>query len=115
MYVYPLSIMLVPTNYFLMENPPLTSSITSGGNKFSNMGNPPYRVPSLGGNVYPHMGNLYHIIFSSQLVPSVMMPLHPFMNKLEGGYYPTRKGHGVYQNPPWIGVSQSQSFLGAWS
>jgi len=88
-FVYPSSTMHVPTNYFLMENPPLTYGITSEGNQFSNMGNPPYVVPSSGGNVYPHMGNLYDICFSSQASPSMMMPLQPFMNQFGGGYYPT--------------------------
>jgi hypothetical protein len=114
-FVYPSSTMYVPTNVFLMPNPTLTSGMTSGGNQFSNMGNPPHGVHSSGGNVYPHMGNSYHIIYSSQAVPSVMMPLQPFMDQLGGGYYPIGQGHGVYQNLPRPRVSQSQNFLGAWS
>jgi hypothetical protein len=61
------------------------------------------------------MNNLYNIAFSSQAVPSVMIPLKPLMNQLGGGYYPTRQGHGVFKNPPWPAVSQSQYFPGAWS
>jgi hypothetical protein len=107
--VYPFSIMLVHTNDF-----PLTYGMTSRGNQIYNMGNPPHRVPSSRGNVYPHMGNLYHITFSSQAFPSRKIPLQPFMNQLGGGYYPIEKGHGVYQNPPYPTVSQIQYFLGTW-
>jgi hypothetical protein len=113
--VYPLSTMHVPTNSFIMENLPPTSGIISGGNQFYNIGNPLHKVSSSRGNAYPHMGNPYHITFSSQAAPSVMMPLQPFMNLIGGGYYPTRQGHSVYQNPPWPTVSKNQSFLGAWS
>jgi hypothetical protein len=95
MFVYPLSTMPIPTNYFIMENPPPTCRITSRWNQFYNIGNLSYGVPSSWGNIYPHMGNLYHIPFSSQVVPSVMIPLQPFMNQLGGGYFPTKKGHGV--------------------
>jgi hypothetical protein len=89
--IYPSSTMLVPTNDFIMENYPPTSGISSGGNTFSNMGNPQYKAPFPRGNVYPHMGNMYHITFSSQVIPSRMMPLQPFMNHLGGrGNYPIR-------------------------
>jgi hypothetical protein len=37
------------------------------------------------------------------------------MNQFGGGYYPTRQGHGVYQNPGWSTIPQHQSFLGAWA
>jgi hypothetical protein len=94
--IYPPSTMLVPKKNFIMENHPPTYNIKSGGKQFYNIGKPPYRVSSFGGNVYPHMGNLYHIAFSSQASPSIMIPLQTFMNQVGGGYYPTRNGHGVY-------------------
>jgi hypothetical protein len=37
------------------------------------------------------------------------------MNQFGGGYYPTGKGHGVYQNHGWSTIPQHQSFLGAWA
>jgi hypothetical protein len=102
-------------NSFIMENPPPTYCITSGGNQFYNIGNPLHEALSSGGNIYPHMGNPYHITFSSKASPSMMMPLQNFMNQLGGGYYPTGQGHGVYQNPDCPAVSPNQSFLGSWS
>jgi hypothetical protein len=88
-----------------MENPPLSSGVSSGGSQFYGMGNPQHRVPSSGGNIY----NPYHVTSMG------MVPLQPFMNQLGGGYYPTRQGHGIYQNPGWSAISQTQSFPGAWA
>jgi hypothetical protein len=44
-----------------------------------------------------------------------MVPLQPFMNQLGGGYYPTGQGHGIYQNPGFSAISQTQYFPGAWA
>jgi hypothetical protein len=96
-----------------MGNLPLTSSVSLGGIQFYGMGNPQHKVPSFGGNIHPHMSNPYHVAFSSQATSSGMVPLQPFMNQLGGGYYPTEKFHGVYQNPVWIEISQNQYFLRA--
>jgi hypothetical protein len=83
--IYISSVMLVPTNAFLMMNLSLTSGVSFGGIQFYCMGNPLQRVPSYGGNIYPHMSNPYHVAFSSQAASSVMMPLQHFMNQLGGG------------------------------
>jgi hypothetical protein len=73
--------MSVPTNTFPMADLYLPSGISSRGNYFYSMGNPPYEVPSSGGNIYPHMSNPCHAAFSSQEDSLVSMPLQPFMNK----------------------------------
>jgi hypothetical protein len=64
--IHPSSSMLVPTNYFLMENLPLTSGVSSRGVIFIVWETPYMEVPSSGGNIYPHMSNPYHVTFSSQ-------------------------------------------------
>jgi hypothetical protein len=104
----------IPTNDFIMEKIPLTSGVSSGGSQYYSMGNPPHEVPFFWGNIYPHMSNPYYVAFSLQVASSTMIPLQPFMNQLGGGYYPTRQGHGVYQNPSCPMISQNQSFPGAW-
>jgi hypothetical protein len=78
--IYPSSSMLVPTNAFLMENLPMSFGVPSRGSQFYSMGNPLHRVPSSGGNIYPHLSNPCHISFSLQEDSSVMIPLQPFMN-----------------------------------
>jgi hypothetical protein len=113
--IYPSFAMLVPTNSFSMENLPLTFGVSSRGSQFYNMGNPFHRVPSSGGNIYPHLSNPCHVAFSSQAASSVMMPLQPFINQFGGGYYHVGKGHGVYHNPFWPAISQKQSFPRPWS
>jgi hypothetical protein len=113
--IYPSSSMLVPTNNFIMVNLPMSSSVSYGGIQSYSMGNSLHRVPLSGGNIYPHTSNPCHVTFSSQVTSLVMMPLQTFMNQLGGGYYPTRKGHGVYQNPSWHMISQNQYFPGPWS
>jgi hypothetical protein len=45
---YPSSAMSVPTNTFPMADLRLPSGVSSGGNYFYNMGNPPHKVPSSG-------------------------------------------------------------------
>jgi hypothetical protein len=112
---YPSSAMSVPTNTFPMADLHLPSGVSSGGNYFYSMGNPPHEVPSSGGNIYPHMSNPCHVAFSSQAASSVSMPLQPFMNQYGGGYYPVGQGQGVNQDPSWPAISQNQSFLGPWS
>ena len=97
--------MHVPMNIFLMEKLPLTFGVSSEGSQFYSMGNPLHGVPLSRGNIYPHMSNPYIVAFSSQAASS--MPLQPFMNQLGGGYYPTEKGHGVYQNPSWPAIPQN--------
>jgi hypothetical protein len=96
---------LLPLCWFLRTfshgEPPSNLWCFIWGSQFYSMGNPLHGVPSSGGNIYPHMSNPCHVTFSSQAASSVMMPLQPFMNQLGGGYYPTGKGHGVYQNPAW--------------
>jgi hypothetical protein len=62
---YPSSAMSVPTNTFPMEDLHLPSSVSSRGNYFYSMGNPPHEVPSSGGNIYPYMSNPCHVTFSS--------------------------------------------------
>jgi hypothetical protein len=94
--IYPSSTVHVPTNTFLMENLPLSSSVSYGGSYLYSMGNPLNGVPLSGGNKYPHMSNPYHVSFSLQVTSLVMMPLQPFMNKFGGGCYPAGQGHGVY-------------------
>jgi hypothetical protein len=89
---YPSSAMSVPMKTFSMVDLCLPSGVSSGGNYFYSMGNPPHEVPSSGGNIYPHMSNPCHVSFSSQAASSVSMPLQPFMNQYGGGYYPTRQG-----------------------
>jgi hypothetical protein len=92
--LYPSSTMHIPLNDFLIENPPPTSGMTLGGNVYPHMGNPSYRVPSSGGNVYPHMGNPYHTRFSSHAARSMMIPLQLFCESV---------GRGIlsYQEGPW--------------
>jgi hypothetical protein len=80
--------MLILMNTFIMENPPLSSSVPSRGSQFHSMGNPQHKVPLAGGNVY----NPHHATSAG------MVPIQPFMNQFGGGYYPTRQGHGIYQN-----------------
>jgi hypothetical protein len=112
MSTYPSPAMSVPTNTFPMENVHLSSSVPYGGIHPYSMGNPPHEVPFFGGNTYPHMSNPCHVSFSSQ---AASMPLQPIMNRYGGGYYPTKQGHGIYQNPSWPAISQNQSFLAPWS
>jgi hypothetical protein len=112
---YPSSAMSVPTNTFPMVDPRLPSGVSSGGIDFYSMGNPPHEVPSSGGNIYPHMSNPCYVAFSSQEASSVSMPLQTFMYQYGGGYYPTRQGQGVNQDPSWPAIPQNQYFLGPWS
>jgi hypothetical protein len=79
-----------------MVNPPLSFVVSFGGSQFHIMGNPQHGVPLDGGNVY----NPHHVAFAG------MVPIQTFMNQFGGGYYPTGKGHGIYQNPGWYAISQ---------
>jgi len=85
----PSSSTLIPMKSFITVNPPLSSSVSSGRCHFYSMGNPQHKVPSSRGNVY----NPYHVTYMG------MVSLQPFMNQFGGEYYPTRQGHGIYQNP----------------
>jgi hypothetical protein len=76
--IIPSSTMSIPTNYFIMVNPPLSYGVLSGGSQFYSMGNPQHGVPSSRGNIYTHMSNPYDVAFSSQVTS--MMPLQHFMN-----------------------------------
>jgi hypothetical protein len=78
--IHPCSSMPIPTNDFIMENLPLTSSVSFGGSQFYSMGNHPHRYPSFGGNICPNMSNPYHVTFSSQEDSSIMIPLQNFTN-----------------------------------
>jgi hypothetical protein len=69
MSTYPFPTMFFLSNYFLMENPPPIYVLTLGGNVYPHMGNPLHGFPSSRGNVYPHMGNPYHTSFSLHAVP----------------------------------------------
>jgi hypothetical protein len=69
-FIIPSSSALIPTNNFIMKNPPLSFGVPSGGIQFHSMGNPQHEVPSSGGNVY----NPYHATYVG------MVPLQPFMN-----------------------------------
>jgi hypothetical protein len=89
---YPSSAMSVPTNTFPMADLRLPSGVSSGGNYFYSMGNPPHEVPSSGSNIYPHMSNPCHVAFSLQADSSMLIPLQPFMYQYGGGYYPVRQG-----------------------
>jgi hypothetical protein len=84
---YPSFAMSVPKNTFPMDDPYLSSGASSEGSYFCSMGNPLHKVPSSGGNIYPHMSNPCHDAFSLQVNSSVSMPLQPFMNQYGGGYY----------------------------
>jgi hypothetical protein len=111
--IIPSSTTSIPMNYFIMANLSLTSGVSSGESQFYGMGNPKHRVPSIGGNIYPHMNNPYHVSFSLQVYFLRIAPLKPFMSHLGGGYYLTKHGHGVYQNLGCPMISQTQYFLGA--
>jgi hypothetical protein len=87
---YPSSALSVPTNTFPMEDLHLPSGVSSRGDYFYSMVNPPHEVPSPGGNIYPHVSNPCHVAFSSQAASSVSMTLQPFMNQYGGGYCPVR-------------------------
>jgi hypothetical protein len=103
--VIPSSSTLIPTNAFIMVTPPLCSGVPSGWIQFYSLGNPHHGFPLSGGNVY----NPYHVASMG------MVTLQSFMSQLGGGYYPTRHGHGIYQNPGWSAIPQPQSFPGAWT
>jgi hypothetical protein len=77
LYIYPSSTILVPTNAFLMADLYLSSGVSFGGSKFYSMGNPLHKVPSFGGNIYPHLSNPWYVTFSSKAASSVMMPYNP--------------------------------------
>jgi hypothetical protein len=111
---YPSSAMSVPTSIFPMENLHLSSGVSSRGSYFYSMGNPLHKVPSSGGNMYPHSNNPYHAFVSSQKSTSMSMPLQPFMNHYGGGYYPFGRGQSVNQDPSWPAISQNQYFPGPW-
>ena len=107
--------MSVPKNTFPMVDLHLSSRISSGESYFCSIGNPLHKVPSSGGNIYPHMSNPCHVAFSSQAASSMSMPLQPFMNHYGGGYDRVEQGQGVNQNPSWPAIPQNQSFRGFWS
>jgi hypothetical protein len=119
----PSSSMPIPTNTFVMTNPPLSSGVPPGGSQFHAMGNPnlellhsrgsqfhamdnPHpRAPPIGGSVY----NPHYVASAS------MVPIQPFMNQFGGGYYPIGQGHDIYPNLGWLAIPQHQSFTGAWA
>jgi hypothetical protein len=88
--IYPSSNVPVPTNSFTMADPHLSSGISYRGSQIYSTGYPLHGFPSSGGNLYPHLSNPCHDVFSSKTSSSVMMPLQHFMNQFGGGYYPTR-------------------------
>jgi hypothetical protein len=88
---YPSFAMSVPMNTFPMADLRLPSGVSSRGNYFYSMGNPPHEVPSSRGNTYPHMSNPCHVAFSSQVDS---MPLQPIMSQYGGGYYLVKKRQG---------------------
>jgi hypothetical protein len=45
----------------------------------------------------------------------MMMHVQTSMDQLGGGYYLSRQGHGVNQDPSWPAMFQNQSFPGPWS
>jgi hypothetical protein len=98
--IYPAFAMLFPRNMFTMEDLHLSSHISYRGSQFYIMRYALHKIPSFGSNLYPHLSNPCHDIFSSQTYSLVMMPLQPSMNQFGGGHYPTWKGQGVYKNPP---------------
>jgi hypothetical protein len=113
--IYPSFTMPVPTNVFPMVDLHLSSGVLSEGSQFYSMGNPLHKIPSSGGNIYPHLSNPCHVILSLQAYSSMAMPLQPFMNRFGGGYYHVGKGHGIYQNPSYPAISQNRSLSEPWS
>jgi hypothetical protein len=107
--------MSVPMNTFPMVDLHLSSGVSSGGRYFYSMGNPPHKVPSPGGNIYPHMRNPCHVTFPSQEASSVLMPLQPFIDQYGGGYYPAGQGQGVNQDSSWPAIPQNQFFHAPWT
>jgi hypothetical protein len=63
--IHPSLVVPIPRNNFVMENLPLSSSVSFRGSQFYRMGNPLHEVPSSRGKIYPHMSNPYHTAFSS--------------------------------------------------
>jgi hypothetical protein len=101
----PSSSMSILTNTFFIKNPSLSSEVPPGGSQFHAMGNPQPEAPPVGENIYnPHYAT-----------PTGMVPIQTLMNKFGGGYYPTKHGPGIYQNPAWPAIPQHQSFRGAWA
>ena len=102
----PLSTTSIPSNEFLMTNPP---HITSGTSKrYDPFG---YIVPLsfgvlmcrcymhpqvLGGHPVYQMNNYGYMVPHSQGMPHIQIPMHPYMSHMGGGYYPTCQGHGLY-------------------
>jgi hypothetical protein len=73
--INPSSSMMIPMNYFMMLNPPLSSGVLSRGSHLYGMGNPQHGVPLSRVNLY----NNYHVSSMG------MVPLKLFMNHLGGG------------------------------
>jgi hypothetical protein len=110
--MYPPSTMSVPLNTFSMVSPHVSPGVSYGENQFYGSGYPLHGSPSQGGNIYPHSNNPYHTSIFSQT--SVMIPIQTSLNQLNGGYYLSRQGQGVNQDPSWPAMFQSQSFPRPW-
>jgi hypothetical protein len=99
-YVYPSSSIIVPMNTFSMAGPHISSGLSYEGNHFYGSGYPLYKTPSHGGNIYPHLNNPYHTFVSSHKYYSMMMPVQtPILDQLGRGYYLSKQGQGVNQDP----------------
>jgi hypothetical protein len=100
----PTSSTFIPTNNFIMTNPPLSSGFPPRGGQFHTLGNPQPGATLARGNIYdPHYK-----------IPTGMVPNQPLMNFFVGGFYNPGQGHGAYQNPRWARIPQQQPFPRVW-
>ena len=121
----PSSMTHVPSNVFLMSHPPhsshgplnqiTTSShvVPSSTHTFVSQGYmPPYMSTSyVPHHVLPYVSedqsayqsyNYGLVAPQSQGIPKYNIPMYHFMGQAGGSYYPTRQGHGDYNNHPYI-------------
>ena len=71
-----------------------------------------YVAPQVsGGHLVHKMGNFGNIVHPSQGITYIHVLLHPYMDHMGGGYYPTGQGHGPSENIPY----QIQYFQGTWN
>ena len=73
----PTSSVLIMTNTFGMNNPPLSSGFTPRGVQCLTLGNPQPGATLVGGSFYNHHQN----------IPIGMIPNQPLMNQSRGGSY----------------------------
>ena len=108
----PSSTMHVPSNAFLMTHPP---HVPHGPSRHSVASNrvvlSSASVFASGGYIPPYMsrGKPFHQSYyygytvpHSQGIPNYHILMHLFLGHAGGFYYPTRKGHGLYHNQPYM-------------